>query len=222
MGDIIPFLIIGGVILAIVGGLIFNSIYEKKRTEKISQIAEKMGLSFIAQHDPAMHTELSSFSLFQSGRGRKMKNMVHGDTDDLRIAIFDYQYTTGSGKHKHTHHQTVIAFMGPSLALPQFELKPENLFHKIGGMLGMKDINFDTHPKFSKMFYLRGSDEEAIRRVFRPEVLSLFEQRPGLYVQAAGEKVVYFRAGKRVSAEEYRQLLAEAFELYGLWRSDAA
>ena len=60
-------------VLAIVcligGGLTFSIIYEKKRKQKLKEVAEEMGLSFSPDGDPHLLTSLLRFqALFNVGR----------------------------------------------------------------------------------------------------------------------------------------------------------
>ena len=57
-----------------------------------------MGLTFSPDGDPHLLTRFSDFKLFNVGRGRRMSNLIQGDSGEVKIAIFEYKYTTGSGK----------------------------------------------------------------------------------------------------------------------------
>ena len=74
-----------------------------------------MGLEFFPDGSEALQSELSVFKLFNSGRGRQLSKLIKGESDEVQISIFDYQYTTGSGKSSHTHVQTVAAMQSPAL-----------------------------------------------------------------------------------------------------------
>ena len=143
-------LIIGGVILLIGVIIFFSHVYEKKRTEAMRAIADELSLSFHLEGDAVVEQTCQKLHLFDQGRGRKFRNMMTGNANNVSMAIFNYQYTTGSGKHQHTHSQTVIFFQSPELSLPEFEIRPEHMFHKIGKVFGYKDINFDSHPTVLK------------------------------------------------------------------------
>jgi hypothetical protein len=138
------------VIGAVVGGIVLVLyLQEKKRTEAMSVVAAEMGLPFYAQGDASLIHELANFPLFSEGRSKKIKNMLHGETSDVEVGVFDYQYTIRSGKHSHTYKQTVAYFRSPELDCSEFALRPEKLFDKIGGVLGFQDIDFESHPRFS-------------------------------------------------------------------------
>ncbi len=140
-------------------------------------------------------------------------------TDDRKLAIFEYCYTTGGGKHAHSHLQTVISFQSPQLTLPEFSLRPEHMFHRIGEKMGMQDIDFESHPRFSKRYLLQGPDEEAIRRLFTAEVLEFFEAREGASVEASGDHFTFFRANNRVKPQRIRAFMEEGFDVYQILKS---
>ena len=69
---------------------------------------------------------------------------------------------------------------------------------KLCEMLGLKDIDFDSHPQFSKDYLLKGADEAAVRRCFHPAVLTFFEQHTGkrqwVATEGLGSILVYSSA----------------------------
>jgi hypothetical protein len=219
---LIPVVIIVGV-LSLIGVVVYLSHRaQKRRTAALSALAENMGLPFFPAGDPGLLLELARFHLFSQGRAKRIRNMLHGDAGDVRVAIFDYQYTVGSGKHSHTHVQTVASFRVPELRLPEFALRPENLFHKIGGVFGYLDIDFESHPAFSRAYLLRGSNEPLIRRLFVPEVLVYFESHNDLCVEGSGPQFVYYRNGRRLDPDAIRAWLETGFELLRLFRISPA
>ena len=215
MGQLLPFLIFGGIILLIGGGIWYSYYAEKKRREHLEQAALEMGLTFFPDGDERLLELLRRFRLFNQGRARKMKNLVQGDSGEVQIAIFDYQYTTGSGKNSTTHRMSIAALQSGELRCPDFTMRPENFLDKIGGALGFQDIDFDSHPTFSQSFVLQSSDEEAVRKYFQPNLLEFFETRPGVCVEAQPGMMFFYRSGKRVKPDEIKDLLASAYEVFG-------
>jgi hypothetical protein len=225
MQNLIPFLAGGlvllpfvGVIALIVGIAVWSHKKEKQRTDHLRAVAADLGLPFFEDGDPALVAQLGGFQLFSLGRGRRAFNMLHGDTDDVDVAIFDYQYTTGSGKNRHTRRQTVICIDSTQLNLPAFALRPENFADRIGQWFGFRDLDFETHPKFSSLFLLRGEDEAGIRELFGPGVLEFFENTPPLCAEAAGTRLICYRSGQRVEPAAMRAWLDEGFRVYVQFR----
>lgn len=215
MEALIPILIFGTVVVLIAGGIWWGSYLGKKRREAFESSAHEMGLSFYPHGKDDLMSSLAGFQLFSRGRARKMNNLVEGVTDEVRIAIFDYQYTTGSGRSQTTTAQTVAALQSPQLGCPDFSMRPESVFDRVGGMLGFQDIDFESHPEFSRLFVLKGSDEEAVRTMFTPSLLEYFESRPGISVEGFGQNMCFFRSGKKVPPDKLKELLADAYEVFG-------
>ena len=208
-------IVAGGI--ALVGLIVFGvHKFEKARTEQFQAVSDQLGLQFHPQGDPEVQNSIGHLRLFNQGHSRKTKNMICGQTEDIDLAIFGYRYTTGGGKNQQTHQQTVISFLSPHLSLPEFELRPENLFHKIGQAFGYEDVNFDSHPLFSKRYLLRGPNEAAVRDFFTPELIEFFEGQAGVSVEASNNRLIYYRSRKRIKPAEVRSFMEEGFRIYGL------
>jgi hypothetical protein len=210
------FLVIGALVVV---GVAAAAYAEKRRREALQQVADTMGLSFLPGGDPNLLAALALLPLFSKGRSRQMTNLILGETDEVTMGVFDYRYTTGSGKNSQTRHQTVAYFRAPDLGLPIFEMKPQHFFHGIGKIFGYQDIDFDTHPRFSKAFLLRGQDEEAIRARFTADVLSALEGIPGVSLEGQGDQLVLYRESKRSKPDRLREFLQEGFRVFTLFRA---
>ncbi len=204
-------------VFAIIGVLIGISAWlDRKRGEELKKVADELGLTFLPEGSSELAERLSAFALFNSGHGRKQARLIQGESDEVTISIFDYQYTTGSGKQSQTHRQSVAAMCSSEIQIPDFTLRAEHMWDKLGGLIGMSDINFDSHPTFSGMFVLKGSNEEAIRKFFTPAVLTFFERHKGASVEAAQGALIFYQPGRKVAAREIRDFLSQAYEIYGV------
>ena len=111
---------IGIIVLAVVLGIILvivvgSRLREKKRTGRLQGVVAVMGLEFRAIGDPALLGRLGVFPLMNVGRSQELKNLILGDTSQGQLALFDFRYITGHGKHQKTHRQTVLAMEAPEL-----------------------------------------------------------------------------------------------------------
>jgi len=202
------------------GGAIFyfNYLAEKKRTEAMRQAAEELGFDFTVADRDNLLDRLGGFQLCSQGHGKRIYNVFRGESNDLRVAIFDYRFTTGGGKHSHTTNQTVLCFQMKGPGLPSFFLRPETFLDRIGGLFGFQDIDFDEHPVFSKKYLLRGRNVPAIRELFTEEVLTFYESVDGVSTEANGNRLLYYRHGKRVKPLEIREFLEEGFKALAVLR----
>src|SRR5262249_27072956 len=157
-----------------------------------------LGFDFAPKDDRGLLDSHKSFHLFSQGHAKKISNILRGASGDLAVMIFDYTYTTGSGKSSSTWRQTAIGFRVTAPTLPAFSLRPESFFDRLGKLFGYQDINFEEHPIFSRSYLLRGPDEAAIRDAFTEDVLTYFEENRGLSTEANGDHLLYYRHNKRV------------------------
>lgn len=221
MDTFFPFIAIGIFVLLAIGSMIWSSKAEKKRREALRQVADDMGLEYLEEgsHDLSLSLEsMHESKLFNRGRARRFRSVIQGQTDDVSIYLFDYFFTTGSGKHSRTHRQTVACLQSPNLALPQFAMRPQGaIVDAIGKSLGGQDIDFESHPEFSRQFVLQGGDEMAIRENFSPTVLEFFEQHAGISVEGLGNGLFFYRHNRRMPPDGMRELLRQAYEVFAIF-----
>ena len=186
----------------------------KKRTEQFALISAELKLNFFPKGTTSLFERLKPFHLFSKGWSRKIKNLMEGEANKVELAIFDYQYTTHGGQHQQTHRQSLLFIRSPKLNLPDFSLRPENVFHKIGSAFGDKDIDFETHPIFSKSYLLRGENEAAIRGLFNNELLNFIQSQQKICIEGSGDQIIFYRHKSRVKPEEVEGFMEEGFQVF--------
>jgi len=216
----LPILIFGGFLALVIVIFAYSQYLARKRQEAMQAVADELGFEFKAEVPAGLTEEFERLPLFSRGRHRKVYNLLEGTTSNLRVQIFDYRFTTGAGKNQSTYNQTVICMRSRSLKLPVFTLQPEHFLHRIGEWFGIKDINFESHPNFSRSYHLISPQEELVRALFTPEVLEFFEEHPGHWVEAGGQLWVLYRPNVKIPPEQIRDTLQEAFEIFAQFRND--
>jgi hypothetical protein len=209
--------VIAGILIILAAVLAVSYYQEKERRERLQALAAAMGFSFLPEGGSSLHHALAHFYTFSQGHSRKAHNVLRGRVSDVDVTIFDYRYRTSSGKHQDTKHQTVLLFESERLQLPHFTLRPENLFHKLGGALGYQDIDFDAYPAFSDTYLLQGRDEGAIRAAFDDEVLGYYSRRGNLCTEGAGQQLIFYRPRKRPAPEAIQRFLDEGLDVLDLF-----
>lgn len=216
---VIMLLIFIAILLAI---YLANRHWEKKRREAVADLSSSLGLEFRESLIVEELGPLSTMELFTRGYDQTITNCVEGETEIAKIQIFDYRYTTGSGKHKSTTKQTVVVMTSPSIDVPAFSLIPEHFFSRIGNFFGMQDIDFDEHPQFSKMFQLKGPNEASIRAFFNSELMDFFCLLPDINTAAMPGGFIFFRPGKAIEPSTWKSLMDEGFRTYQALTAAAA
>lgn len=221
MEEILPVLVFGGIIVAVIAAIGLSIWFEKKRTEGWQTAADELGYQFIGKTSPGSLPNVGRFKVFNKGSSRKVRNAISGSEGATEITLADYSYTTGSGKNRTTHSQTLCLLQSAEFSVPHCFLRPEvKLFDFLGKMFGGQDINFDDDPEFSKAFVLQGDDEAAVRELFQPKVRDFFvaNKAKGWQFEASGDAVC-FHNGRRIKPAEASSLLADGLEVVNLLRS---
>ena len=203
-------------------GVILYSLYRlhlqnKKRTEAMRAIAESLEMEFVAEKCDPSTLGLDDIDLFEIGLYRKVFNLMKGTFGDTDAFIFDYHYDRG-GKNSTTYSQTVIAHKISSkdgFQLPKFTCKPERFYHRFADVFGLKDIDFEQYPEFSKAYRLIGEDADSVRKIFNETVIRQLEaeSKQGWNVGAAGEWLVIHKHNEIVKPNDCPQFLLDCTTL---------
>ena len=187
-----------------------------KRTADLQLVAGALDLAFQDTGNAQLQQDLSAFPLFSIGRAHKLTNLFVADTPALKINLFDYEYTTGHGKHKRVRRQTVAALQSAELTIPAFVMRPEGKLDLVGSLLGRQDIDFDDHAAFSKAFVLKSEDESATREFFDAPLLDYFAAHGTISFETAQGVFLYFRRWQTVAAsqEPLQNFLAEGYQAF--------
>lgn len=213
-----------GVVVVFVIGIVLAIQYQRKkereRTEAFAAVANELSFEFLPTDQPTLTASLGHFHLFSQGHSKYLWNLLRGSAFGLELSIFDYRYITGSGKHQSTWVQSVFCARKPGMNLPVFCLRPESIWHKIGAWLGASDINFDSHPEFSRKYLLKGPDEAAIRKSFTTSVLNALDPTAGLSIEANGDTMVFYKY-VRLEPAHVSAFMGEGLEMLKLFAPDA-
>lgn len=191
---------------------------QHQRSSDLKYQADSLGYTFSENGDPSWLARINNFYLFSQGHSKKFCNVMTGTYNHAPVTIMDYRYTTGSGKNSSTKTQTVLLFDSSKATFPDFELRPENLLDKIGSAFGSKDIDFESYPKFSKQYLLKGSDELSIRAAFTDSVIFFFEGNLGLCLASNHGQFLFYRAGKLVKPSDVSSFLQQGYDIYSLFK----
>jgi hypothetical protein len=223
MNDIVYIVIAISVTLSIVVGVsVYQARMQRKRREAIEQFAQELGLTFSAEDTEQFRSRMLDFQLFKEGRAQRVYNLLRAEAEGVRMSVFDYQFTTGSGKHQQTHRQTILAVESNELHMPPMSLRQENFFDTIASAFGFRDIDIDGQPEFSRRFMLKSPNEELTRKLFDAEVCEYFVTRRDVLFEASRNRLAVYRRGKIVKPELLKALLADGLQLFNLFSARVA
>ena len=207
-----------GIYIALaIGGSIYISISRQlKRQKELQLMADSLGFSYNDEQTEKVRQLLDSSSML----GNEMFfNVLGGTFNGTYFAIGDFNIMVGSGSKKRKQYQTYVVIHSGKLATPNFCLQPEcALFRMAEGLLnrvtGSFDIDFPSHPAFSENYFLKSSDEDAVRNFFTPRILEYFQAHHGLSVEVFNGTLVFFRLGEWVKPDDIRTLIDDALEIH--------
>ncbi len=189
--------------------------YNKARTAAFEGLAADMGLRFYPERLD-MLDRFRGMHLMKMGDGRIARNIIFGYVGDVRISIFDFHYSVGSARYRIRKMLTAVALESAEITAPVFSMWPLDApLVKLRKVFGGQDINFESHPEFSKLFVLEGPKEKPLRDFFTPERLTFFETKAGYCVEVNARQIVVYKIGELIRPENVEDLLASAQEIYG-------
>ena len=189
-----------GVAVAVV---LLNLYALKRRRQGLERAGLEMGFVFDAEATTVAGQPFLSLPLLS--QHSKLASVLRGAVGSGEAVLLDVR--VGSGKQART--QTVACFRLAGKRWPRFEMRPESFIHRIATRLGMKDIDFEASPEFSRSYLLRGADEAAVRAVFHPGLLMFFEQHKGWCVEGEGEWLAVYHAVQVIPPAKLRGFLEE-------------
>ena len=94
---------------------------------------------------------------------------------------------------REVYHCTVqvsnLASEAPSFILRREEFV-DRFIDRVRVFGSMGDLNFADNTDFSKLYFLKGSNESEIRSYFTPEILDFFVQNPIYHIECNGNEIL--------------------------------
>lgn len=148
--------------------------FDTSRPAALSRLAKRFDLNYFEKDEYGLRSLLKDFRLFKKGYRRRITNILREKKGlkEATVIVFDYQYKLINGNS--TYEQTVFFVQSKALDLPSFYMEPENFFHQLSTYLGVEDIDFETHPKFSKQYWLKSEEEDRLVYRITDQVLHFF------------------------------------------------
>lgn len=150
------------------------------------------------------------FSPFGQGHSPDVVNLIVGNRNGLDWYLFDYSFktTTSNGKTTTTttHPFGVVAVRVP-IVFPGLTMAPENVFHRIGSKLGMKDLSFELE-EFNRRYFIQCQDARAAHDLLHPQAIEFLMRHPVRNWQFGGYHLLIHKSGY-YDPLETRQVMEE-------------
>jgi hypothetical protein len=195
----------------IIGIIIYSKIQADKRRAALAAYAAQRGLNFSSEDPFDIPGRLEDFSLMQSGSSRCASNVFWGTVGGSEIMLFEYQYVTGSGKHRTTHHYVCCQWRLP-VPLASLAVRPENVLDHVAEWFGHNDIDFESS-EFSRRYHVKGDDKREVYAVFHPRMMEFLMQSDLEYLEVIGDRALTYSDDSSLTPEccEWFLALARGF-----------
>ena len=236
-GWVIPVLIVGSIIWSVIKG--------RKRAKEMRKAGASLNLREASKSDKqVLEDRIDQSRLFFEGSSWP-KTVLVGDVNGVQVTLADYNFSTPVTKRK--TKTTLLTIQTNSLSLPPFTLMPSGwLIDSLSSLVGYRDINFDSHPQFSKQYLLRAFDEDdqgnefsrneepsssafkaskikpLVRDLFIHELLDLLETNSGVSLEGRGDQFILRRfTSQRVPANELTAFVELGVKILSLYQEVA-
>jgi len=196
MPFLIPLIIVA---VIVVGYLSYRA--GKKRQEALFQLAQSLGLSFSLEDPFNLPGRLGTVNAFSRGDSQKAANVLYGTYGSREVGAFDYEYVTGSGKNRTTHHFSACVH-SLECAFPRLMIRPEGFFDKVADVLGFEDIDFESE-EFSRKFRVTSDDRKFAYDVCHPQMMEWLLANRGWHLEFTGGYFV-LTTDSKWDPEEFR------------------
>jgi hypothetical protein len=211
-------IIVCGVVLSLIAIIVRDWLRSRREKPVYRAVADSLSFTFSEIASMESLQKKDEFFLLTGKDSKHISNMLSGTLDGVEVRILDYTYSmfSGSQGRRRTKRQTLVMFQLHDYEWPDLMMMPDSFALKLPKVLGMKDIDIADAPGFSKRYFLNGSDDATIRRVFRREVTDAFMLRNDWCVEAHGDVIVFWIKDRRVPPNDIRSFLGETVELLQL------
>lgn len=191
------------IFLFIPGAILYGIINKGKRSLQIEQFCKDNNFSL----QPLLDVGDKTGSLFNRGHSRIISNQMSGVDDDTEFCIYDYQYTTGSGKSSRTY-QFGVAEITLKQKFPHI-LVDNKRDGSISGFEFDKSQKLELEGDFNTYFSVYGPKEYEIEvlQVLNPSVMvSLLSMHESFDIEIIGNKMYIYNRGMSAKKQTFQAI----------------
>ena len=199
---------------AILVGVIYSYIADRKRREALFELAQRLNLNFDAGNDDGIPGRFGFLKQLDQGDNRYATNVISGTFQQYEVLAFDYHYQTyytdKNGTHTQDHWFSFCILTLPA-SFPELTIRREGFFTKIAEVFGYQDINFES-AEFSKTFNVRSPDKKFAYDVCNARMIEYLLANRDLNIEIENE-VIALAFTTRLSVEQFELNLQRLVEI---------
>ncbi len=180
------------------------------RQQRIKKIAANNGWMY-TQEEQVDSIELLEFDFFRSRPIEYKMNVIGGEFEGSNVdwEISDITFDEGAMLSKEVY-KTTVQLVHLNREIPRFVLEQEGIFDKIFDRvlsINSQDIDFVSHPIFSKKLKLTGEDEQAVRGLFTSDLIEFLESEEIYHIECNGNALIIFKSLRISNTGEIKNMV---------------
>jgi len=180
-----------------------TEVHKTARQIRLAAIARLLHANYTPDYH-LMERQPVNLPLFAQRQIRGAENEMTGIIGSTPFRMMDLVLREGDGLVLNEYRTTICLIENLPLQLPVFQVAPEELLDRFFKTSEKADVDFESHPDFSKRYLLSGPDPQAIRAFFSDELLELFEQAPERFsVECDGETMICLLRNQPINPDEW-------------------
>lgn len=180
----------------------FGYFYLKAHQEFMKGFAVQNGMAY-AEHGVL---EDCRGKLFDIGHSRGVSNTISGHWNNYPIKLFNYSYTTGSGKNQQRHAFTILEISFSKINFPYIFLQAKNMWGFLAGSFG-QGAEISIQNKKFRLFATKGYEIEALQ-IFSDQLLEyLLAHAPNFSIEFAENRINIYDDKTLSNKKDLLQLL---------------
>ena len=194
-----------------------NPTPRKTRLTRRQGELRQLALGKYWQYQPDLEwdvSDLQPFVFFKSKPVEYQKNQIQGSNDKLNLDWKICDIALKDAFIAFENYRLTIQVIHLPFHIPHFSLEEESLMDRMSLIADQKDIDIEEYKGFSKKFLLLGQEEEAIRKLFTPEIIRFFERGEIYHLESSGDQILIFRHLRLASPREIVKLVSYSEQLF--------
>jgi hypothetical protein len=172
--------------------------YEQRHRDALLALAHEHGWSYTRRDDSWAHRFPGT--PFGRGQQRRAHHVLRGRLGGREMVAFDYTFTTttgtdGNGNGQTRTHRYAVCGLALPCVLPDLELTPENLLTRLGGALGLADVELESED-FNRRYRVACREPRFAYDVLHPRAMSALLARPTLHLAVRGDVALSWETGR--------------------------
>jgi hypothetical protein len=175
----------------IIAAVWWHHLRQKKLRKAWSAWANSNGWSYHPERNKRRAKAYSFLNRLNQGHSRYLYHRVEGEHSGRKAEAFTFHYAVGHGKHRSDHFLGVV-LIKLEQEFPEIRIHPENFFHKVGGLVGIKDLDLDS-VEFSKTFRILSKDKKFAFDFCNTGMMELLLQKKNTALELEKDTLAIFR-----------------------------